>query len=139
MLDRCQCFADLRHAAGREQKWITAGEDDLPDLRVLRDIGERRALLGGGEGTFAVRPHHLAAEAKTAIDRADMQQLQQHAIGVAMHDAFDGRMGMVADRVGMLVWQRIEFAQIRQELPRDRVGGIIGSISAAISGVIATG
>ncbi len=41
-----------------------------------------------------------------------------------MHEAGQRAVGVVADRIGALVVERCEFARIRQELPRDRVGGI---------------
>ncbi|MGO8469956.1 hypothetical protein AB9F45_36295, partial [Rhizobium leguminosarum] len=41
-----------------------------------------------------------APEAEAAIDRADMDGLEQDTIGIALNDAFDGAMGMIADRIG---------------------------------------
>ena len=35
-------------------------------------------------------PDHFAAETKAAIDRADMNKLEQHPVGIAVHDACDG-------------------------------------------------
>ena len=53
------------------------------------DVGER-----GVEGLVRQRlrtagPHHLAPEAEAAVDRADVRELEQHAVGIAVHDAGD--------------------------------------------------
>ena len=56
-----------------------------------------------------------------------MRELEQHAVGIAVHDAFDRAVRMVADRVGVLFRLRSSSAAIGHELPRDRivrVGGI---------------
>jgi len=66
-------------------------------------------------------PHHFATEAETAIDRADMDGLEQHAVGIAVHDALDRTMGVVADRVGRLLGTDVELGRIGNELARDRV------------------
>ena len=55
-----------------------------------------------------------------------MNQLEQHPIGVAMHDAGDRRMRVIADRIGILARLRHQFLGARNELPRDRIVGIIG-------------
>ena len=66
-------------------------------------------------------PNHLATEAKAAIDRADMDGLEQHAIGIAVHDAFDRAVGTVTDRIGSLLGTDIELGRVGNELARDRI------------------
>jgi hypothetical protein len=66
-------------------------------------------------------PDHLATEAKTAIDRADMDGLEQHAIGVAVYDALDRAVGAVTDRIGRLLGTDIELGRVGNELARNRV------------------
>src|SRR5262249_50059355 len=66
----------------------------------------------------------LAAEAKAAVDRADMGQLQQHPIAIAVHNAFDGRELLLAQRVGTLSGQLVEFAEVGHKLARDRILGL---------------
>ena len=44
-----------------------------------------------------------------------------------MHDPGDRAVQIVADRIGELLWLRVELGRIRHELPRDwiaRIGGI---------------
>src|SRR5439155_6724602 len=69
-------------------------------------------------------PGHLAAETEPAIDRTDMNELEQHPVGIAMDDAGDGRMHVVADRIGALAGPLHQLPGIRNELSRDRVVGI---------------
>ena len=82
-------------------------------------------------------PDHLTTEAKTAIDRADMDGLEQHAIGVAVHDALDRAVGTVTDRIGCLLGTDIELARVGNELARDRIVWSAGSIRPATSSVSA--
>ena len=89
MRDRCQPLHDLSQPARRQHQRIAAGEDHLPDLRMVGDIGDGRVHRLGDQRAQPLRPDHFAAEAEAAIDRADMHGLQQHPIRIAMHDAFD--------------------------------------------------
>src|SRR5690606_30403567 len=61
------------------------------------------------------------AEAEPAVHRADTYDLEQHAVGVTMHDTGYGGVTMIADGVGDLARRRIQLAAIGHELPRDRV------------------
>ena len=62
---------------------------------------ERLAIGGIRQCGRLARPDHFAAKAEPAIHRADMYQLEQHAIGIAVDDAGNGRMRVVADRIGI--------------------------------------
>src|SRR5689334_1011572 len=53
-----------------------------------------------------------------------MDRLQQHAIGIAMDDAFDRLMRVIADRIGALFRRDRQLARIGDELSRDRVASI---------------
>ena len=76
------------------------------------------------------RPYHFAAEAEPAIDRADVDDFQEHAVGVTMDHPLDGTERIVGDRIGALFRAPVEFTPIGHELPRDRIVRI-----AAIDGV----
>src|SRR5438874_728931 len=80
---------DVRNAAWREQKRVTACDDHLPDLRPLTDV-VKGARQGGLVEHRPFLAHDLAAKTKAAIDRAKQRRFQQHAIGVPMNDAGDG-------------------------------------------------
>jgi len=67
------------------------------------------------------RPHGFAAEAEPAIGGAGIDKLEQHPVGIAVHDALDRAMGLVADRIAALLRLDVEFARIGNELPGDRV------------------
>ena len=53
-----------------------------------------------------------------------MDQLEQGAVGIAVHHALDRRMRLVADRVGQFLRERHELVRARDELARDRIGRI---------------
>ncbi len=59
-----------------------------------------------------------------------MGELEQDAVGIAVHDAFDRAVRIVGDRVGHLDAGHVEFPRIGDELPSHRIGGI-GRIDAA--------
>ena len=84
---------------------------------------ERRVELGRAEDARA-GTDPLAAKAEAAIDRADRDELDQHPIGIAMHQAPDGAHGVVADRVVALRRIPDELAGVGNELARDRIGWI---------------
>ncbi len=115
---------DRAEPARRQHQRIPAAENDLPDLGMGADKVECPGELGGRER--APSPDHLATEAETAIDRTDMQRLEQDAIGIAMHDALDRAMGVVADRVGDLLRPRRKLGRMRQILPGNRIARISG-------------
>ena len=88
------------------------------------DVVERR-----GEGLRAepprARPDPLAAEAEAAIDGADRNQLDQHAVGIAMDEPLDRAPRVVADRVVGLGRIAPKLATVGNELAGDRVPGIV--------------
>src|SRR5260370_183238 len=69
---------------------------------MLPDIVERAAIGVGRERGRLARPDHFAAKTEPAIHRADVNHLEQHPIGIAMHDAGDRRMPVIANRLGPL-------------------------------------
>jgi hypothetical protein len=79
--------------------------------------------FGGGQ-RLAAGSDLLAAKAEAAIDRAHMHRRQQHAVGIAVHDALYRAFGVVADGIGALPGRVHELARVGQELPRDRIGRI---------------
>ena len=109
----------------RQNQRVAAGQDDFPDLRVFAYVAERRVEIPLRE-QLAVRPaDDLAPKTKAAVDRADRERRQQHTIRVAMHDAPDRRVRVVADRIGSLVFAMLELGEGRHELPGDRVIGLV--------------
>jgi hypothetical protein len=58
----------------------------------------------------------LAAETEAAIDGADEERFQQSAIGVAMHNARQRRIGFVANRIGIFMPCGIKLSRVRDHL-----------------------
>ena len=68
-----------------------------------------------------------------------MNQLEQHPIGIAMHDAGDRRMRVIADRIGILVRRAVtNSSALGMNCRAIGSSGSPGSISAAMSAVTAT-
>ena len=71
------------------------------ELRERRRYRTEKPLLRLVSG-LATGTDLLAAEAEAAIYRASMEGLQQHAIGVAVHERGHGRERVLAERVDVL-------------------------------------
>jgi hypothetical protein len=50
-----------------------------------------------------------------------MQRFQENAVGIAVHQPFDRRMGEIADRIGAFFGRCFEFGNIGHELQRDGI------------------
>ena len=127
MRDSGDRLGDAGDAARRKHKRVAPRQDHLEDLGPLADIGERRLESGAVERVALAGADHLAAEAEAAVDGARLHDLQKHAVRVAVDDPRDGRMGVVADRVGALLGSRVQLFGRRQELAADgTVGALFG-------------
>ncbi len=86
------------------------------------DVGERSFEFGGREIAVLLRADHFAAEAEAAIDRTDMARaLSSTRSGIAMHDAFDRLVRLVANRVGTVLRGGSSSSCVeRHELARDQ-------------------
>src|SRR5215468_9115427 len=86
------------------------------------DIANRGIELCARERPLA--PDHFPAETKAAIGGADMDRLEQHPVGIAMHDASNGTVDLVPDRIADLLRVARKFRRVRNELARDGIGRI---------------
>ena len=116
---------DRGDPARRQHERVAAGDDDLPDLRPLRDIAERaverrrveqsrgpcRRLRGGSRS--GNRPGR-ARSASAARGRDSDGRGRGSATSV------------VANRVSLVVARRVKFRRAWHELRRDRIGGVGG-------------
>src|SRR5688572_13711110 len=91
---------------------------------MLTDISQRSSQGVSGERMLLSRAYGLAPEAEAAIDGADMRELEQHAVRIAVHDSFDWAMGVVADRIRALLLARYQLGNIGKELACDRIIGV---------------
>ena len=85
------------------------------------DVVERSRQRRLRQPGWLVGADHLAAEAKAAIDRADMRQLEQHAVRIAVHDALDRAVDVIPDRIHQLFGAMIELRRIRNKLTRNGI------------------
>ena len=124
MIDGGEIRHDLGDPARRQHQGIAAGQDDFPDLGMAADVVERIAIGALRKRGCLAWTYHFAAEAEPAIHGANMDQLEQHPVGITMDDAGDRRMGVVTDRIGALAGLFDQFPDVRDELACDRVVGI---------------
>ncbi len=90
------------------------------------DVVVGRFALPRRQARPAIGPDHLAAKAEPAIDRAGVDELEQHPVGIAVHDPLHRAVRVVADGVGALLRLRHQFRRVGDELARDGVIGIVG-------------
>ena len=124
MIDGFEPGHDVREPSRRQGQRIAAGEDHFPDSGLVRDIAHRGGKRLRCKMHRTVWPDDRAAKAEPAIDRTDVQQFQERAIGVAVDNAFDRAECEIAGRIGHFVWPLGELGQIRNELAGNRIGGI---------------
>src|SRR5690242_9637015 len=89
------------------------------------DVGKRILVCAFRERARLAGPNRFASETETAIDRTDMNHLEQYPVGIAMNDAQYRRVHFIADRVRRLVGLRPQFFGARYILPRNRIVRII--------------
>ncbi len=124
MMDPGKIGHDLGQPARRQHQRIAAGQDDFPDLRMGADVIQRRAVGVIGQGRGLSWSDHFAPETEPAIDRTDMNELEQDPVRIAMHDPGDWRMRIVADRVGVLTGLLHQLVSAWDELARNRIVGV---------------
>src|SRR6476660_8379261 len=90
----CDPRYHLFEPARREHQRIAASQHDLPHLEMSGDIADRGVELMRRQG-FGGGADYLAPEAEAAINRADVGELEQHAVGIAVHDAIDRTVRVV--------------------------------------------
>ena len=125
MRDGVEGLHQRADAALGEHEGIAACQNDLPDGGCGANVVECGCQFGVGEVVAGIGSDHFAAETEAAVDRADAHDLQEHAVGVAVHEAGYRALGVIADRVGVFSSVGDEFGGAGNELAGDRVGRII--------------
>jgi len=118
MIDGVQGVDNSGQTARRQNKRIAARQNYLPDCFMVAYIGDRRFQRVAAQHPVA---DHLPPEAKPAIDRAGVDWRQQNPVGITLDNAFDGRVGAVADWIAQFVRRNNRFRQIRHELSGDGI------------------
>ena len=127
MRNAVESLDQLAKTTRRHHQRIAARQDHLPDRVFPCDVVERRIERAAGEGLRSARAHDLPSETEAAVDGTHVRQLEEHAVGIAVHDAFDRAQRVVPDRIGAFLRPSIELGRIWNELARDwivRIGRI---------------
>src|SRR5262245_21513378 len=103
--------SDIGNAARGENEGIAARQNGLPDLRVVADVSKSGLEIGIRERRAVVGSNHLATEAEAAVDWADGCDLEEHAVGIAMHETGERAFRVIADRVCTLRGMMVELAR----------------------------
>src|SRR5882762_220053 len=110
--DRRKSDQDIVEPSRGECQRIAAGQNHFPHARVRSHVVDR-AVKRRTLQRFPAAAYHLAAKAESTIYGARMRDLQQYAVGVAVHDTLDGAEGNIADGISALMRQRVQLSIIR--------------------------
>ena len=84
---------------GQRQR-VAARDQHVADLGMVGDVSERLLPLRPAEGVVAAGlAHHARAGAVAAIGRAEAGGEEQHAVGIAVHQAGHHAMAVLAERI----------------------------------------
>ena len=102
-----------------QQQRVAAAQQHVADFRMLRDVCDLPVEFGM-EIVAAGVADQPRARAITAIRGAAVGDQEQHAVGIAMHEAGHGRMRIFAARVAHFPRRGVRFLDARNDLPADR-------------------
>ena len=92
---------------------IAAADQHVADLRRLPDVLERLLQPRFAGHDLAV-PDHARPRAVAAVGRAEIEGQQQHAVGIAMHQARRRAVPVFAERIVGLARRAQELARRRE-------------------------
>ena len=117
--NRAQPAQQIFQLVVAQQQRVAAAQQDVADFGMKRDVFDlaiefRMEIVAAG---VADEPR---ARAVAAIRGATVGDQEQHAVGIAMHQAGHGRMRILAARVAHFPWRGAGFLDARNHLPADR-------------------
>ncbi len=99
-LDRPEATEQVVELVVGKRQRIAARDQDVADLRVRLDIGERAFPLRLRERVLAASfPDHARARAVAAVGRAEAGRQEQHPVGIAVDEAGHRRVVVLAERI----------------------------------------
>ena len=112
---------------------IAAGNQHVADAGRGPDVLERllQPLLPRGDMPL---PHHPRARAVAAIARTEIGHQQQHAVGIAMHQARHGAVVVFAQGIVGLAGRTLEFIQRGNDRPPQRLEAVVARNQAHVIG-----
>ena len=106
----------------RQRQGVTAREQDVANLLVRLDVGDRLFPLRLEEDAVVVGVlHHARARAVAAVGGAGIGHEKQHPVGIAVHDAGNGAVLVLAERVFRLSRGMQELVGDGDHGPADRM------------------
>ena len=100
--DGADALDDVLQGLVVHHQGVTAGQQDIADLRMSGHVVD--ALVDLRHGHFAVvLTGEAATGAVTAVHGALVGDQQQHAVGIAVSQAGGGRIGVLVQRIGILI------------------------------------
>ena len=119
---------------GQRQR-VAAGDQHVADLGMVGDVIERLVPLRPAERIVAARlAHHARAGAIAAIGRAEAGGEEQHAVGIAVHEARHGAMAVLAERIVGLAGRLEIFGADRDMRAAQRLQRVLARHQARVIG-----
>ena len=124
MGDGAQATEDFLQLGIRKEQGIAPGKQDVANLRVLLEVAEGGLPLG-----FEVLLADAGDDARTgavaAVGGAAVGDEKEHAVGVAVDQAGDRHVGILAARVGHFLRSVPALLDPRDHLAADRAIGVV--------------
>ena len=122
--DRAQSGEQLVESIVGKQERITAGKKHIANLGMFLKVFECRLPLRF-QLLLANAGNHARAGAVAAVGSATIGHEKQHAVGIAMHEAWHRHVRIFSTGVGQFLGGVPTFLDARDHLTADRAVGIV--------------
>jgi hypothetical protein len=123
----------LQAVVGQGQR-IAAGEQNVADVRIRGDIGQRSFPFGRVDEALMLAAENARAGAVTAVGGAEIRHQEKNAVRIAVHDAGHGRIRVLTQRVLFLAFRVQAFVDDRNNRTAQRGRRILRIEQARVIG-----
>ena len=134
MPDLAQPVKNIVETIVVQAEWIAAGYKHVANLRRIFDIRKGQLDIRFPDAAFAGRADHARACAVAAVDRTEVGYQQQHAVGVAVHQAGHRAVPVLVQRVSVLAARGLVLAEHRYHGSAQALGGVMPMQQAGVIG-----
>ncbi len=127
-----RCGIARRRDSTYSRRSSSSDNGSPPEIRQSRTAGVAamysiaRSMSALRKRALAARTDEPGARAIATVDRAEVRHEQQHAIGIAVHQARDGAVPVLAERIVFLTRAASELCQGRNRRPAQPLSRVHG-------------
>ncbi len=123
--DVAQPAEQLVEGGVRHQQRVAAGEQHVAHLVMRLQVGDH-GVDAAAERLELALADQAAAGAVAAVGRASVEDEEEHAVGIAVHQALDDAGAVLVEGVGHVARRDDQLAFHRHHLLADRAGRVLG-------------